>query len=174
MWSGVYLQNIPVLFGVCFLFLFTIGGVTGILLSNAGLDIALHDTYYVVAHFHYVLSMGAVFAIFAGFYYWLHKILGFSYCCFTSSLHLVSTFIGVNLTFFPMHLLGLAGMPRRIPDYPDSYSFLNYVQTAGAFFTLIGLGCFLVVIFLSLKTVFKLSVEIKQHENFVEQKIFNL
>jgi heme/copper-type cytochrome/quinol oxidase subunit 1 len=151
MWSGIYVPSIPFLFCVCFIFLFTIGGLTGVLLSNAGLDIALHDTYYVVAHFHYVLSMGAIFAMFAGFYYWMHKMLGIDYCFLASSLHLISSFIGVNLTFFPMHLLGLSGMPRRIPDYPDHYSLINYIQTVGAFFSLIGIGAFIVVLFLATK-----------------------
>jgi heme/copper-type cytochrome/quinol oxidase subunit 1 len=151
MWSGLYVPSIPFLFCVCFIFLFTIGGLTGVLLSNAGLDIALHDTYYVVAHFHYVLSMGAIFAMFAGFYYWMHKMLGIDYCFLASSLHLMSSFIGVNLTFFPMHLLGLSGMPRRIPDYPDHYSLINYIQTVGAFFSLIGIGAFIVVLFLATK-----------------------
>jgi cytochrome c oxidase subunit 1 len=167
MWSGIYVPSIPFLFCACFLFLFTIGGLTGVLLSNAGLDIALHDTYYVVAHFHYVLSMGAIFAMFAGFYYWMHKMLGIDYCFLASSLHLMSTFIGVNLTFFPMHLLGLSGMPRRIPDYPDHYSLINYIQTVGAFFTLIGLGSFIAVLFLATKYQITNVVEKQKEENLL-------
>merc|ERR1712137_167306 len=165
MWSGTFILNVPTLFTLGFIFLFTTGGLTGVILSNAGLDIALHDTYYVVAHFHYVLSMGAVFAFFAGFYYWIKKILGFRYNLFLGQLQFYLTFIGVNLTFFPMHFLGLAGMPRRIPDYPDVYGFWNYIESVGSLLSVIGIFIFFYLFGSLLTFHFNASTEIKRNEN---------
>lgn len=146
LYGGRIQMKVPMLFSLAFIFLFTIGGLTGVILANAGLDIAFHDTYYVVAHFHYVLSMGAVFSIFAGFYYWIEKITGVPYNEVLGKIHFYTFFIGVNITFFPMHFLGFAGMPRRIPNYPEAFTAWNQVATVGSIISLISLGIFYLVI----------------------------
>lgn len=147
MYGGKLYFATPMLFAVAFILLFTVGGVTGILLANAATDIPFHDTYYVVAHFHYVLSMGAVFAIFAGFYFWLEKMTGAVYNEFWGRVHFYTFTIGVNLTFFPMHFLGMAGMPRRIPDYPDAYAGWNLVASIGSAISFVSLLIFFYTVF---------------------------
>jgi cytochrome c oxidase subunit 1 len=143
MWGGSIEFRTPMLWAIGMIFLFTLGGVTGVVLANAGVDRALHDTYYVVAHFHYVLSMGAVFTIFAGWYYWFPKITGYMYSEFVGKLHFWVTFIGVNIIFFPQHFLGLAGMPRRIADYPDAFVDWNRISSYGSYLSALGVVIFL-------------------------------
>ena len=146
MWGGSLTFKVPMVWAIGFIFLFTVGGVTGVVLSNAGIDTALHDTYYVVAHFHYVLSLGAVFAIFAGFYYWFPKMSGYMYNEFLGHVHFWVTFIGVNLIFFPQHFLGLQGMPRRYVDYPDAFAGWNYISSIGSYISAVGVLIFLVML----------------------------
>jgi cytochrome c oxidase subunit 1 len=150
MWGGSIEFKTPMLWAIGFIFLFTVGGVTGVVLANAGMDIALHDTYYVVAHFHYVLSLGAVFALFAGFYYWIGKMSGRQYPEWMGQIHFYATFIGVNLLFFPQHFLGLAGMPRRYPDYPDALEGFNRISSYGAYISFAATIFFVFIVFYTL------------------------
>ena len=133
MWGGSISFRTPMLFALGFLFMFTVGGVTGIVLSQAGVDRAYHDTYYVVAHFHYVMAIGAAFCLFAGVYYWIGKMSGRQYPEFWGRVHFWMFFIGTNITFFPQHFLGRQGMPRRYIDYPEQFAYWNEVSSYGAF-----------------------------------------
>ena len=146
-WGGSITFKTPMLFALGFLVVFTFGGLTGVVLANGGVDIAMHDTYYVVAHFHYTLSLGALFGLFTGFYYWFAKMSGYNYSETLGKIHFWMLFVGVNLLFFPMHFLGLAGMPRRYVDYPDAFAGWNFVASIGGFLSGLAMLMFLYVIF---------------------------
>jgi len=133
MWGGSIRMTAPMLWAVGFVFLFTVGGVTGVVLANAGIDRELHNTYYVIAHFHYVLSLGAVFGIFAGWYYWFPKMFGYIVPDWIGKLHFWLAFIGANVLFFPMHFLGLAGMPRHYVDYPNAFAGWHRIASYGSY-----------------------------------------
>jgi cytochrome c oxidase subunit 1 len=150
MWGGAIEFTIPMLWAIGFIFLFTVGGVTGVVLANAGIDHVLHDTYYVVAHFHYVLSLGAVFTLFAGWYYWYEKMFGLKYNVLCAGIHFWLMFIGTNLIFFPQHFLGLNGMPRRYVDYADGFALWNYVSSIGYMITAVAMLVFFVGLVLTL------------------------
>ena len=155
MWGGSIRFTTPMLFSLGFIFLFTVGGVTGVMLSNPGVDRLLHDTYYVVAHFHYTMSIGALFTLFAGWYYWFPKMSGRMYSEPLGKLHFWLTFIGVNLTFFPQHFSGLAGMPRRYADYPDAFAYWNYLSSVGSYIS----AAALLVFFAGIALAFQRKVQ---------------
>lgn len=180
LYGGELRLAVPMLFALGFLFLFTIGGLTGVMVSNASIDVAFHDTYYVVGHFHYVLSMGAVFSTIAGYYYWSPQILGLYYNEKLAQIQFWLIFVGANVLFMPMHFLGINGMPRRIPDYPDAFAGWNYVASVGSFIAMISLVLFIYILYdqfvngLTNKANNK-SVLYTKSPDFVESnEIFNL
>jgi len=142
MWGGSLSFKTPMMWAIGFIFMFTVGGVTGVVLANGGIDNNVHDTYYVVAHFHYVLSLGAVFGLFAGWTYWFPKMFGRMQSEVLGQLHFWLFFIGVNVVFFPMHFLGMDGMQRRVPDYADAFAQTNLLASSGFILVLLGMVCF--------------------------------
>ena len=139
--------HVPLAFAIAFVLLFTFGGFTGVIQANAAIDLAFHDTYFVVGHFHYVLSMGAVYALQGGFYYWIGKIAGYQYSEVWAMVHFWIFTIAINLVFFPMHFQGQAGLPRRIPGYPDGYQYWNTIMTQGSIMTFFSLLIFMWIVF---------------------------
>jgi cytochrome c oxidase subunit I len=158
MWRGSIEFTVPMLFAFGFLILFTVGGVTGIVLSQAAVDRVYHDTYYVVAHFHYVMSLGAVFSIFAGVYFYFGKITGRMYSEFWGKVHFWTFFVGANLTFYPQHFLGRQGMPRRYIDYPEAFAYWNYVSSWGAYLSFASFLLFFGIMFYALRRGPKVTV----------------
>jgi cytochrome c oxidase subunit 1 len=150
MWGGSITFETPMLWALGFIFMFTIGGVTGVVLANGGIDVDMQDTYYVVAHFHYVLSLGAVFSLFAGFYYWFPKMSGRMYNELLGQAHFWIFFIGVNVLFFPMHFLGMDGMQRRVPDYADAFAGWNRIASIGFFIMAFSMVLFFINVLWSL------------------------
>lgn len=148
LYNSRVISNTTLLFTYGFILLFTIGGITGIILANASIDIILHDTYYVVAHFHYVLSMGALYSLTSGIYYWLYKLLGNTYNNLLGNIHYNTLLIGVNITFMPLHFIGLQGMARRIADYPDAYVPYNYISTIGSNISIISTLLYIVILYI--------------------------
>ena len=142
MWGGSLSFKTPMMWAIGFIFMFTVGGVTGVVLANGGIDNNVHDTYYVVAHFHYVLSLGAVFGLFAGWTYWFPKMFGKLQSEALGQAHFWLFFIGVNIVFFPMHFLGMDGMQRRVPDYADAFAQTNLLASSGFILVLLGMVCF--------------------------------
>ncbi len=142
-YGGLIHFSVPFIWALAFILLFTLGGLTGVIMANASIDVAIHDTYYIVAHFHYVQSLGAVYSLFAGFYLWIGKMTGFNFNKIMAYIHFILFTIGVNFVFFPMHALGLSGMPRRIPDYADGYSGWNSVISFGTIITFVSILIFL-------------------------------
>ncbi len=168
MWGGSIEFKTPMLFAMGFLFLFTVGGVTGVVLSQAAVDRVYQDTYYVVAHFHYVMSLGAVYAIFAGVYFWIGKMSGRQYPEWAGKLHFWAMFIGSNLTFFPMHFLGRQGMPRRYIDYPEAFAYWNHVASIGAFVAFASFVWFIGVVFYTLFAGRRVSEANYWHEEYAD------
>jgi heme/copper-type cytochrome/quinol oxidase subunit 1 len=157
----------PLLYALAFLLLFTIGGLSGVVIANSSIDVLLHDTYYIVAHFHYVLSMGAILGLFGGYYYWGEKIIGYGYNKFLSKLQFYSFFVGVNILFFPMHFLGLNGLPRRIVDYPDAYSYWNKIASYGSIMSFISFLLFLYIVYN------QFSNKLKSEISYIDESIRN-
>ena len=147
MWGGSISFRAPMIWAIGFIFVFTIGGVTGVVLANAGVDRQLHETYYVVAHFHYTMSLGAVFGVFAGFYYWFPKMTGYMYNETLAKLHFSCCSSASTSSFFPQHFLGLAGMPRRYIDYPDAFALWNFVSSIGALIGAVSVLLFFYTVF---------------------------
>ena len=173
--GGSLIYDTPLLYALAFILLFTLGGLSGVVIANSSLDVLLHDTYYIVAHFHYVLSMGAIFGILGAYYYWSEKIIGYKYNDYLSKLQFYSFFLGVNILFFPMHFLGLAGMPRRIVDYPDSYAYWNYIASYGSIVSFISFLLFLYIIYnqFNKKIISNKYIHINKYNDFIIPSFHN-